>query len=143
MPAGRYSDGRLIIDFIAESLGLPYLSAYLDSLGANFSRGANFATAASTIIDQNVTLSEGGYSPFSLRVQLKEFLQFKQRSQLIYSRGGVFKGLMPKEEYFSKALYTVDIGQNDLTAGYFSNKSEEDFIPNAMMEFSRVIKICI
>lgn len=49
---------------------------------------------------------------------------------------------MPKEEYFSRALFTVDIGQNDLTAAYFSNKSaEEEFIPNSMVEFSRVIKV--
>ncbi|KAG6573701.1 GDSL esterase/lipase, partial [Cucurbita argyrosperma subsp. sororia] len=40
-PVGRYSDGRLIVDFIAESLGLPYLSAYLNGLGANYSHGAN------------------------------------------------------------------------------------------------------
>ena len=71
----------------AESFGFPYLSAYLDSLGTNFSRGANFATADSTIIDQNVTLSQGGYSPFSLAVQLKQFMQFKPRSQLVYNRG--------------------------------------------------------
>ncbi|XP_062149874.1 GDSL esterase/lipase ENOD8-like [Alnus glutinosa] len=31
MPAGRFSDGRLMIDFMAKSVGLPYLSAYLDS----------------------------------------------------------------------------------------------------------------
>ena len=28
--------------FSAESLGLPYLSAYLNSVGTNFSHGANF-----------------------------------------------------------------------------------------------------
>lgn len=47
---------------------------------------------------------------------------------------------MPKEEYFSRALYTVDIGQNDLTAGAFSNKSPDEFLPNTLAEFSRVIK---
>ncbi|GAB4840474.1 hypothetical protein Ancab_021243 [Ancistrocladus abbreviatus] len=36
-PAGRYSDGRLLIDFIAQSMGLPYLSAYLDSIGSKLS----------------------------------------------------------------------------------------------------------
>ncbi|ONK71937.1 uncharacterized protein A4U43_C04F13940 [Asparagus officinalis] len=140
MPAGRGSDGRLIIDFIAESLGLPYLSSYLDSLSANFSHGANFAAVGSTIIDQNVTLSQGGYSPFFLDAQLKQFLQFKSRSQLVYNQGGVFKGLMPKEAYFPQALYTVDIGQNDLTAAILGNKSADKFIRNAMAEFSRVIK---
>ena len=32
--------------------------------------------------------------------------------------GGVFEKLLPKEDYFSQALYTFDIGQNDITAGY-------------------------
>ncbi|KAL5762198.1 hypothetical protein ACOSP7_018462 [Xanthoceras sorbifolium] len=31
-PSGRYSDGLVILDFLAEKLGLPFLSAYLDSL---------------------------------------------------------------------------------------------------------------
>nr|XP_010912877.1 GDSL esterase/lipase At3g26430 [Elaeis guineensis] len=139
-PAGRYSDGRLIIDFIAESLGLPYISAYLDSMGTNFSHGANFATALSTILPQNITLSQGGYSPFSLDVQLKQFSQFKSRSRMIYNEGGVYKDVMPKEEYFSQALYTFDIGQNDLTALYFLNKSAEECIPNALKEFSKVVE---
>ncbi|XVF60194.1 hypothetical protein PTKIN_Ptkin08bG0024900 [Pterospermum kingtungense] len=43
-PAGRDCDGRLIIDFIAERVKLPYLHAYLNSLGANFRHGANFVT---------------------------------------------------------------------------------------------------
>ncbi|XP_038985399.1 GDSL esterase/lipase At3g26430-like isoform X2 [Phoenix dactylifera] len=140
MPAGRYSDGRLIIDFIAESFGLPYLSAYLDSLGTNFRHGANFASAGATIMPQNVTLSQGGYSPFSLDVQLDEFLQFKSRSQTIYERGGVYRELMPRKEYFSRALYTFDIGQNDITAFSFLNISANDYIPNALNEFSSVIK---
>lgn len=32
---------------------------------------------------------------------------------------------MPREEYFEKALYTFDIGQNDLGAGFFSMSVEE------------------
>ncbi|RRT82534.1 hypothetical protein B296_00015261 [Ensete ventricosum] len=90
MPVGRYSDGRLIIDFAGdhpESLGLPHISAFLDSVAANFSHGANFATSLSTILPQNVTLARGGYSPFSLDVQLKQFLQLRHRSRAVYRRG--------------------------------------------------------
>lgn len=114
-PAGRYCDGRLVIDFIgtvirnveyffqcqafalcwfvsyfhtAESLGLPYLSAFLDSVGSNFSHGANFATAGSTIRAPNTTLRQsGGFSPFSLDVQLVQFSNFHNRSQTLRSRG--------------------------------------------------------
>ncbi|GAB2297924.1 Alpha-L-fucosidase 3, variant 2 [Dionaea muscipula] len=86
-PAGRYCDGRLIIDFIAQSLGMPYLHAYLDAVGSNFSHGANFATAASTIRPQNTTLRQGGISPISLDIQYTEFYDFIHRSQIFRSQG--------------------------------------------------------
>lgn len=39
--------------------------------------------------------------------------------------GEVFGKLLPKKEYFSQALYTFDISQNDLTAGYKLNLTTE------------------
>lgn len=120
-PAGRNSDGRLIIDFIgmqlfllllsihfldywnymfmltasvafvtAERLGLPYLNAYLDSLGSNFRHGANFATASATIRPQNLSLFSGGYSPISLNVQQVEYSDFTTRSQVVREKGTYF-----------------------------------------------------
>lgn len=142
-PAGRYSDGRLILDFIAESLGVPHLSAYLDSVGSNFSHGANFATAGSTIRPQNTTQSQSGYSPISLNVQSVQYSDFKQRSQIVRSQGGIFETLMPKADYFSKALYTIDIGQNDLTAGYKLNLTTEQVkanVPDMLGQFSNAVK---
>ncbi|KAK3125540.1 hypothetical protein QOZ80_7BG0606270 [Eleusine coracana subsp. coracana] len=97
VPSGRYCDGRLVIDFIAESLGIPYLSAYLNSIGTNFSQGANFATAGSSIRRQNTSLFLSGFSPISLDVQSWEFDQFMNRSQFIYNnKGGVYRQLLPK-----------------------------------------------
>lgn len=142
-PAGRYCDGRLVIDFMAESIGLPYLSAFLDALGSNFSHGANFATAGSTIRPQNTTLHQSGFSPFSLNVQYYQFNDFQRRSQILRNRGGVFKGLLPKAEDFSRALYTFDIGQNDLTAGYFLNMTTDEvraYVPDVLDQFKTVIK---
>ncbi|URE12569.1 GDSL esterase lipase [Musa troglodytarum] len=124
----------------AESLGLPHISAFLDSVAANFSHGANFATSLSTILPQNVTLARGGYSPFSLDVQLKQFLQLRHRSRAVYRRGGVFGHLMPKEEHFARALYMFDIGQNDLTALYFQNVSATPYLSAALKELSRVVQ---
>ncbi|WJX47479.1 hypothetical protein P8452_34160 [Trifolium repens] len=142
-PAGRYCDGRLVIDFLTQNLGLPYLSAYLESVGSNFSNGANFATAGSTIRPQNKTLSQSGYSPISLDVQLVEYFDFKARSIITRKKGGVFKKLLPKEEYFAKALYTFDIGHNDITAGYNLDMTTEQvkaYIPDVLDQFSNVIK---
>ncbi|KAF4381553.1 hypothetical protein F8388_021181 [Cannabis sativa] len=77
-PAGRACDGRLVIDFIAEALRLPYLSPYMDSLGTNFRHGANFATGGSSI-------RKGGYSPFHLGVQIAQFMRFKSLSNRLIS----------------------------------------------------------
>jgi hypothetical protein len=122
-PAGRDSDGRLIIDFIgkgkknipamqhhtyisvslsllsvvnwlsylfiyaAERLKLPYLSAYLNSIGTNYRHGANFATGGSTIRRQNETIFEYGISPFALDMQIVQFDQFKARTTDLYNQG--------------------------------------------------------
>ncbi|MCL7046928.1 hypothetical protein MKW94_015178 [Papaver nudicaule] len=142
-PAGRYSDGRLIVDFIAEKLGLPYLSAYLDAVGSNFTHGANFATAGSTIRPQNTSIPEGGFSPVSLNVQWYQFAEFITRSQTVRQRGGVYRELMPRQEYFGRALYTFDIGQNDLVAGYYNNMSTAQVkasVPDVLAQLSTVIK---
>ncbi|GLT53163.1 hypothetical protein SLA2020_264530 [Shorea laevis] len=107
MPVGRYSDGRLIIDFIAKSVGLPYLSAYLDSLGANFKHGANFATYASTIrLPAIIIPAGGGFSPFYLDVQFEQFLQFKARSQLIRQKGEYMQ-FIARDGFFSKSFIHI------------------------------------
>ncbi|KAL9860334.1 GDSL esterase/lipase LIP-4 [Arabidopsis thaliana] len=70
---GRLSDGRLLIDFLCQSLNTSLLRPYLDSLGrTRFQNGANFAIAGSPTLPKNV--------PFSLNIQVKQFSHFKSRS---------------------------------------------------------------
>ncbi|XP_047179460.1 esterase-like [Vigna umbellata] len=141
-PAGRFCDGRLIIDFMAQRFGIPYLSPYLDSTGSNFSRGANFATAASTIRLQQAAV-QYRTSPFSLGIQYQQFERFKPTTKFIRDQGGVFAALMPKEEYFDEALYTFDIGQNDITVGFFGNTTLQQVnasIPDIISNFTSNIK---
>ncbi|KAE8023549.1 hypothetical protein FH972_009229 [Carpinus fangiana] len=100
----------------AEKLGLPYLNAYLDSIGTNFRHGANFATGGSTIQPVGAKIYGMGFSPISLDIQLLQFEQFKERTIELYKQGGssYIKSSLPRPEDFSNALYTLDIGQNDL-----------------------------
>ncbi|XP_009602651.1 acetylajmalan esterase-like [Nicotiana tomentosiformis] len=49
-PTGRFSDGRLVIDYTAMSLKLPLLNPYMDKT-ANFSHGVNCAVAGSTVLN--------------------------------------------------------------------------------------------
>ena len=58
--------------------------------------------------------------------------------------GELFEKLLPKKDDFSKALYTFDIGQNDLTAGYKLNLSTEQvkaYVPDVLTQFSNAIKV--
>lgn len=140
--SGRACDGRLIIDFITEELKLPYLSAYLNSVGSNYRHGANFATGGSSILP-------GGYSPFHLDRQISQFIQFKSRTQILFYQHSVndstklsFKDSIPRPDDFSRVLYIFDIGQNDLAYG-FQHMSEEQVrgsIPNIVKQFSQAVQ---
>ncbi|VAH71014.1 unnamed protein product [Triticum turgidum subsp. durum] len=145
MPAGRQSDGRLTIDFMAQSLGLRYLNAYLDSLGSNFTQGANFASAAGTIRRVNGSLWTSGYSPISLDVQIWQFQHFINRSHFVYTNvGGVYREILPNPEHLvSKSLYTLDIGANDLAMGYVANMTTEQveaYVPDLMERLASAIQ---
>ena len=51
---------------------------------------------------------------------------------------------MPKGDYFSKALYTFDIGQNDLGEGFLSNMTIEEVnasVPDIVNKFSTNVKV--
>ncbi|EEE60284.1 hypothetical protein OsJ_13340 [Oryza sativa Japonica Group] len=48
----RYSDGRLVVDFLADRLALPgFLPPYLSPAAANATHGVNFAVAGATAIE--------------------------------------------------------------------------------------------
>lgn len=87
----NYTDSNFYFSYCglkAENLDLPYLNAFLDAVGSNFSHGANFATAGSTIRPQNTTLHQvGGFSPFSLNVQFYQFNDFHRRTQIFRKKG--------------------------------------------------------
>ncbi|TKY45566.1 GDSL esterase/lipase [Spatholobus suberectus] len=106
-PAGRATDGRLIIDFLAQALGLPFLSPYLQSIGSNYKHGANYATLASTVLLPNTSLFVTGISPFSLAIQLNQMKQFKTKVNEVHQQGTK----LPSSNIFGKSLYTFYIGQ--------------------------------
>ncbi|KAH7678579.1 GDSL lipase/esterase protein [Dioscorea alata] len=129
---GRLCDGRLIIDFLCESLNRSYLSAYMEALGSDFSNGANFAISGSSTLPRN--------TPFNLYIQIHQFIHFKSKSLQLIAQGS--KGLVD-EHGFDNALYTIDIGQNDLAGAFSSNKTYDEVIeriPLILSEIESAIK---
>ncbi|WOL03242.1 hypothetical protein Cni_G11962 [Canna indica] len=77
--SGRLCDGRLVIDFLCESLNTSYLRPYMEPLGSDFSNGANFAVAGSKTRPSDM--------PFALAVQVRQFHRFKMRSLELIAQG--------------------------------------------------------
>ncbi|KAH6762480.1 GDSL-like Lipase/Acylhydrolase superfamily protein [Perilla frutescens var. hirtella] len=128
---GRLSDGRLLIDFLCQSLNTNLLSPYLDSLGSSFSNGANFAIAGSTTLPKNV--------PFALNIQVMQFKHFKYRSAELASTG--VNGLIGYDK-FGDALYMIDIGQNDIADSFAKGLSYVQvikYIPSILTEIKNAI----
>ncbi|KAF1879328.1 hypothetical protein Lal_00005794 [Lupinus albus] len=134
----RNCDGRLIIDFITENLKLPYVNAYLDSIGSTYKHGANFATGGAPIVK--------GPSPFNFALQISQFIQFKSRVLALYKATNsdpIIRARLPNVE-FNKALYTIDIGQLDLAYGLFTSNNDYQAInasiPTILANFSQGVQ---
>ncbi|KAI9170299.1 hypothetical protein LWI28_025670 [Acer negundo] len=147
-PPGSYSGGLVVLDFLAEKLGPPFLSAYLNSMGTNFRDWANFATGGSTIQPLDARIFEGGFSPISLDIQLLQFEKFKARTEELYieGAGSYIRNSLPRTQDFSKALYTFDIGKNDLQSRLKSMTEEQlkesvSGIINRLVQVVEVAKI--
>ncbi|XP_050274498.1 GDSL esterase/lipase At1g54790-like isoform X1 [Quercus robur] len=141
-PSGRYCDGRLIIDFLLDEMDLPFLNAYLDSIGLpNFRKGCNFAAAGSTIRPATPT----SVSPFSFGVQVAQFLRFKARVLELLPEvcaGKKISKYLPEKDYFEKGLYMFDMGQNDLAGAFYSKSLDQILasIPAILVEFETGIQ---
>ncbi|KAK3200347.1 hypothetical protein Dsin_023762 [Dipteronia sinensis] len=138
-PSGRYCDGRIIIDFLMDAMDLPFLNAYLDSIGIpSFRKGCNFAAAGSTILPATAT----SVSPFSIGIQVSQFLRFKSRVLELLAKGKKLDKYLPAEDYFQKGLYMFDIGQNDLAGAFYSKTFDQIVasIPTILLEFENGLK---
>ncbi|CAN0914339.1 GDSL esterase/lipase At1g54790 [Linum grandiflorum] len=138
-PSGRYSDGRLAIDFIMDAMDLPFLNAYLEAIGLpNFHKGSNFAAAGATILPATAS----SICPFSFGIQVSQFLRFKSRVLELLSKGKKLDRYLPAEDYFQKGLYMFDIGQNDLAGAFYSKTFDQIVaaIPTILVEFENGIK---
>ncbi|CAL4939580.1 unnamed protein product [Urochloa decumbens] len=150
-PTGRFCDGRLIVDFIAEALGLsfspPFLGVDRTAAAAEFRQGANFAVGAATALGKDF-FTEMGLSPalvrfippYSLDVQMEGF---KQVLHLLGPTEQERKGIM------SSSLFVVgEVGENDYSYLMLQNRSIDAVIkplvvPKVVAKIENAVKVLL
>ncbi|KAJ6832676.1 GDSL esterase/lipase-like [Iris pallida] len=120
-PTGRFSDGRLVVDFLAEAFGLPPVPPFLGGAGDGgdgFRRGVNFAVGGATAIDNDFFREKGfhvRWPNYSLNVQLESF---KKLLPSLCSSASECK------DFLSKSLVLVgEIGGNDYNHGFLQRRN--------------------
>ncbi|KAF9612176.1 hypothetical protein IFM89_038364 [Coptis chinensis] len=135
-PTGRCSDGRLIVDFIAEALGISLIPPYLRHSNQDFKQGVNFAVAGATALDIAVFEEKGvhAYTNYSLGVQLEWF------KQLLPSLCALPSGC---KDMLSTSLFLVgEIGGNDYNYPFLQGKSVQELraiVPHVIDTISSTI----
>ncbi|CAI8589329.1 unnamed protein product [Vicia faba] len=114
-PTGRFSNGRIPVDFLALRLGLPFVPSYLGQTGnvKDMSHGVNYASAGAGIIASSG--SELGQH-ISLTQQIQQFSDTYQ--QFILSMGEDVAA-----NFISNSIFYISIGINDYIHYYLLNVS--------------------
>ncbi|KQK03356.2 hypothetical protein BRADI_2g07320v3 [Brachypodium distachyon] len=133
-PTGRNSNGRLIIDFVAQGLGLPLLPPSLAHNGS-FRRGANFAVGGATALDAAFFHSQSKFPlNTSLGVQLEWFDSLKP---------SICRTTQECEEFFGRSLFFVgEFGINDYHFSISVKSLQEimSFVPDVVGTISKAIE---
>ncbi|XP_010273767.1 PREDICTED: GDSL esterase/lipase 5-like [Nelumbo nucifera] len=122
-PSGRFSDGRLSADFIAEYANLPFIPPFLHPGVHRFSDGANFASAGAGVL---VETYPG--LVINLKTQLSYFMKVAMdlKQEL---------GDDEAKKLLSRAVYLISIGGNDYAYPFLTNSS----IPESSLHVGKVI----
>ncbi|XP_008812183.1 GDSL esterase/lipase At1g31550-like [Phoenix dactylifera] len=141
-PTGRFSDGRLVVDFLAQAMGLPLLPPYLAGPGRKgFRRGANFAVAGATAIENGFFTEKG--------------IQVLWSNNSLGSQIEWFRQLLPSlcssdsdcNDMFRNSLFLVgEIGGNDYNYPFLQARSLDEivsYVPRVMDAISSAITALI
>ncbi|KAG7988493.1 hypothetical protein I3843_03G190700 [Carya illinoinensis] len=116
-PTGRFSDGRVIVDFITEYATLPSIPPFLQP-SAEFFNGVNFASGGAGVLPET---NQGLVIDLQKQVKFFEEVQKSLKEKLGDARA---------REIVSEAVYFISIGSNDYMGGYLGNpKMQENYNP--------------
>ncbi|KAM3747001.1 hypothetical protein ACB098_05G005700 [Castanea mollissima] len=131
---GRYSDGRIVPDFIAEFAKLPFITPYLHPGYDQYTDGANFASAGAGALAET---RQG--MVIDLKTQLSYFKNFERL---------LSKKLDDAEakSLLSRAVYLINIGANDYVVPFtrnssiFQSYSQKEYVDMVIGNLTFVIK---
>ncbi|GAA0171971.1 lipase [Lithospermum erythrorhizon] len=116
-PTGRFSDGRITVDYIAEYAKLPLIPPY-NKPSAEYIHGVNFASGGAGVLSST---NQG--LVIDLKTQLKNFEEvYKSLTQKLGSKEAT-------NEMISDAVYYISIGSNDYMGGYLGNPTMQQLHP--------------
>ncbi|CAL1407505.1 unnamed protein product [Linum trigynum] len=129
------SDGLVILDYIAKSLGLKSPSPYMDHMVKSNSKGANFTVADVTALSSetlrkrwNISLS---FANATLGVQLQWFRRYLSQTH-------------PKKDHqaemLKSSLMSIEIGGNDYTLFLLKVESSTHYVHEETIPFSAFIE---
>ncbi|KEH18902.1 putative SGNH hydrolase-type esterase domain-containing protein [Medicago truncatula] len=127
-PSGRFSDGRVIPDFIAEYAKLPLIQPYLFPGSQLYINGVNFASAGAGAL-----------------VETHQGLVTDLKTQLTYLKNvkKVLRQRLGDEEtttLLAKAVYLINIGGNDYFVENSSLYTHEKYVSMVVGNLTTVIK---
>ncbi|BAT80399.1 hypothetical protein LR48_Vigan635s002100 [Vigna angularis] len=131
-PTGRFSDGRVLPDFIAEYANLPLIPPYLFPGNHRYVDGVNFASAGARALVQT---HQG--LVIDLKTQLSYFRKVSKelRQQL---------GNAETTALLAKAVYLINIGINDyeisLSKNSSNSRTDEKHVEMVVGNLTSVIK---
>ncbi|XP_057764329.1 GDSL esterase/lipase At1g28590-like [Salvia miltiorrhiza] len=130
-PTGRCSDGRLIIDFIAEYLGLPLVPPFYGGKNLSGGNSVNFAAASANALPDSFFMSKGievRHANISLTDQLRWF------KELFLPK--FYRKPSDRKRFLEASLMIVgEIGGNDYNHALLKGKSMElvqTFVPQVV-----------
>ncbi|KAI3498696.1 hypothetical protein L1887_34474 [Cichorium endivia] len=121
-PTGRCSNGRLIIDFIAEYLNLPLVRPFFDgnvSHMMELGKGVNYAVAFATALNSTFLEARGVHNPITTNISLGV--------QLEWFRQSICANVSDCNHLIRHSLFLMgEIGGNDYNHALLAGKSIDE-----------------